>query len=301
MKLQALLQQTYRQLASGNGVGLCELAACLSITENDLLSFRARYKRHSIPKKNGRTRELLIPFDETKELQDRIYQRFLRALPLHSSCKGFRRGYSIVENALPHVSSSIVIGLDISDFFPSTSSDRVKELFLSLGWDPQTAKKLVKICTIRDGLPQGAPTSPSLSNLVNYRLDCRLNGLARRFEAVYTRYADDLTFSLKRADQRSVSAICRLVCKILADFGYQVQPEKTRILRSHRQQRVTGLVVNEKVQLPRERRRLLRSANHRAKNGMPVTLSEDQMRGWATLEKMIETRTSGANKRPPSQ
>jgi len=292
MNLQAILRQVTKKLSAEGNVGLSELAKCLSLSEDDLSSFRIRYSRHLIPKKNGRSRELFVPSNDLKVIQARFYKRLLRRLPCHQAVKGFRRGCSFVDNATPHVGCKVVLGLDICDFFPSTTSARIKNLFCDLGWDREVASKLTKLCTIRGSLPQGAPTSPYLSNLVNYRLDCRLSGLAKKYGATYTRYADDLTFSFLDVDQKSLIVVYGVALKVLSDFEYSVRPEKTRFLRSHRQQRVTGLVVNQKVQLPREKRRLLRAIEHHLTVKRPITVSEDQLQGWRSLHKMVYIRNT---------
>ena len=151
----------------------------------------------------------------------------------------------------------------------------------------------MKWTTWRDGLPQGAPTSPRLSNLVNYYLDVQLTSLARRRRAVYTRYADDITLSFERGGRRRVRGTIQLVRRLLKVHGYQAHGgKKTRIQLPWQRQLVTGLVVNDKVQLPRRTRRWLRAVKHRHATGRPMSITPAQLQGWLALESMILTQRS---------
>ena len=136
-------------------------------------------------------------------------------------------------------------------------------------------------------MPQGAPTSPRLSNLVNYRLDARLAGLAARFEATYSRYADDITFSLAD-DRKKVRGLIRMTARIVSDEGYALhRHKKLHVRRRHQQQRVTGLVVNDRVNLPRSTRRWLRAVEHHLATDRPATLTSRQIEGWRSFQSMV--------------
>jgi hypothetical protein len=140
-------------------------------------------------------------------------------------------------------------------------------------------------------LPQGAPTSPRLSNLVNYFLDVKLSNLAARRRGAYTRYADDITFSFPRDYPRKVRGLIQQVRILLGHHGYELhQRRKLHIRRRHQQQRVTGLVVNDGVRLPRKTRRWLRAVKHRIESGTPASLTPDQLQGWLAFEHMVEER-----------
>jgi RNA-directed DNA polymerase len=169
---------------------------------------------------------------------------------------------------------------------------------------------LLRLCTDDGGLPQGAPTSPRLSNLVNYRLDARLAGMAARLGAVYTRYADDITISFAEDDREKVHYMLWFVRELVAASGYRLHHrKKLSIRRRHHRQTVTGLVVNQEVNLPRPIRRWLRAVEHRMQSQQPVwtsasepsdyrprkrpTLSADQLRGWQSLQAMIARQTGG--------
>jgi hypothetical protein len=270
---------------------LAELCRRLDAPVGGLAAVRPVYAAHSIPKRNGRgSRTIHVPDAATKTLQRRILRRVLGRLRAHAAATGFERGRSILDNARPHVGQAVLVKLDVRDFFPSTSTDRVRALFRSLGWDAESADTLVRLCTLDGGLPQGAPTSPRLANLANVRLDARLAALAARHGAAYTRYADDLTFSFPADDRSAVHQVIGMAKMIVGDEGgYRLhQKRKLQIRRRHEQQLVTGLVVNERVQLPRRVRRWLRAVEHHVATGRDASLTPEQLAGWRAFAGMVE-------------
>ena len=269
-------------------LGVDELARRLGATREQLEGFQPVYQEFDIPKQSGGKRRISAPSPELKALQRKILKRLLARVKCHEAVHGFERGRSILTNAGPHVGSALVIHVDIQDFFPSTSARRIAGLYQRLGWDSEATKVLVKLTTHRGGLPQGAPTSPRLANLVNLRIDARLSGLARRFGGSYTRYADDLTFS-SAAEKMPILGV---VGRILAEDGYKVHKRrKMHVRRAHQRQMVTGLVVNEKAQLPRETRRWLRAVEHRLKTKGQATLKPEQLAGWRSFQGMLAQRS----------
>ncbi len=204
---------------------------------------------------------------------------------------GFEKGQSIATNAAPHVGAAVVLKMDLRDFFTRTTVARVRSYFVKIGWDGESADLLVHLTTHKGGLPQGAPTSPRLSNLVNYQLDARLFGLALTLEAKYTRYADDMTFSFSVDDREKIAQAIQVTQTIVEECGYHLHTsKKLRINRQHDRMLVTGLVVNAKLQLPRTTRRRLRAVEHRLKSGKAATMSEMQLRGWRSLEAMVRAK-----------
>jgi RNA-directed DNA polymerase len=296
------------------GHGLDELARRLGLPVEQIQSFQLTYRQFTIPKRTGGMRTITAPDPPTKVLQRRLLHRVLARLAAHPAVRGFEEGHSIATHALEHASRAVVVRMDIRDFFPSTSDQRVLAYFRRIGWNQQAAQCLVKLTTYQGGLPQGAPTSPRLSNLVNYRLDARLAAVAAKCAATlhnqftkherprpasaclsinYSRYADDLTFSFDADDHQTVQAVIWLTQKIVEDEGYRLHTKKKlRIMRRHDRQIVTGLVVNQRVQLPRARRRWLRSVEHHLATGKPATLNAAQLHGWRMLEQMIHTQTA---------
>ena len=245
------------------------------------------YEVARIPKRSGGFRELQIPDTQTKKIQHALYHKLFTNYETHPSVCGFVKGRSIVDNARPHVGHEVVIKLDIKEFFPNTYRIRVNRYFSETGWDPAGADLLTKLVCYGMGLPQGAPTSPVISNIVNKAMDRRLHALAEKFKANYTRYADDITFSLKVYDRKVVHRLLQHAGVILRDYKYNLNVKKKRIIRYHRRQQVTGLVVNDRVSLPRSRRRWLRAVQHRLKTGQDTTVSFSEYLGWISLIKMV--------------
>jgi len=275
----------------GEGHDLEDLARRLDVSTSELADLVINYTEALIPKRSGGTRRLLIPAAPLKKLQRLINRRLLNRLKSHPAATGFERGHSIVTNAAYHRGRPVVVSMDVKNFFPSTSAKRIKQYFLLIGWNKEVANLLTKICTHEKGLPQGAPTSPRLSNLVNYPLDSAVSAYAAKCGIAYTRYADDLTFSFPIDDAGLIANVIGMAKVNLDEFGYTAhQRKKLRIRRRHQRQIVTGLVVNERVQLPRETRRWLRAVRHRRETGGPPTLTDSQLAGWTGLTFMIETQ-----------
>jgi RNA-directed DNA polymerase len=255
-----------------------DLAVAMGITIGQLrfLSFSrsvatiSHYVRFQIPKKTGGVRDISAPLPRLKQAQQWILDNILDQVVLHPTAHGFRRGRSIVTNAQPHVGALVVINLDLQNFFPSISYRRVKGIFCCLGYSEAIATILGLICTEPDiteveldgksyyiaqtdrHLPQGAPSSPALTNLLCRRLDRRLEGLASDRGFVYTRYADDLTFSTTNSEKmREIGNILKGTQGIVAHEGLMIHPDKTRVLRQSQQQEVTGVVVNQKLNVDR--------------------------------------------------
>lgn len=268
------------------------------------------YARFTLPKRRGGTRAIEAPNDKLKALQRRILQRLLNPLPMHPAATGFVRGRSIVDNARPHVGRGVVINLDLADFFSSITAERVTTAFRGLGWSAEAATILSRICTHEGRLPQGAPTSPAISNLVCRRLDERLTKLVKRFDGRYTRYADDMTISLpglgrnkrlrrkpknkpplKRPRFPSRSLITTLR-RIIEEEGFVIQmKKKLRVQRPHQRQTATGLVVNRAIHLPRATRRRIRAMQHRQRLGQLDAARQKQLRGWEALLNMLKQQS----------
>ncbi len=277
----------------GWGLGLKTLAVRLGMPIEVLHGARIRYAEVRIPKRRGGTRTLLIPNDETKEIQRRILRRVLAKLRAHPAATGFEKGRSIVDNARPHVGRDVVIKMDVIEFFPATPSSRVESYFRRIGWSKKAAALLTRMTTHDGALPQGAPTSPRLSNLVNVGLDAMLLQMITKRDGFYTRYADDITISFDRhpygeLQGRRVRGTVQKAARILKAHDYVAHRNtKLKILYRHRLQRVTGLVVNDKLQLPRATRRWLRAVRHKKATTGTCSLTDAQLAGWAAFERMV--------------
>ncbi len=276
---------------------VADLAAWLEYPEETLAQWENEqvsgysYRRFYIPKRSGNGRRLIhAPNKNLRDLQRLIYLRLIKQLPVHDAATGFVPHRSIVDNARRHVGKDVVINIDLKDFFPSIKSAQVQAYWLYVGWDKRSAAILTNICCHNGELPQGAPTSPGLSNAVNMLLDARLDALAKAFKGEYTRYADDMTFSFAEYGGHKRGFIF-YVRNILGEHGYQIQMKKRiRIQRSHQRQTVTGLVVNKQVNLPRRKRRQIRAMQHRRSLNQLSFQELNQLAGYESLLKMIETQ-----------
>ncbi len=277
-----------------------QLALRLGIPLARLQAVDRSYREFNIPKRSGGVRPIAAPNPALMAIQRAINRRLLARLPVHPCATGFRRGYSIVTNAAPHAGRAVVLRMDIRDFFGATRAERVHRYFRVIGWSEEAAGLITALCTRNGALPQGAPTSPTLSNLVNFRLDARLAGMAQGVSAArggaadicYSRYADDLTFSFGVDDHSAVEMVIWLSKRILSDLGYRLHHKrKLTIRRRHQRQTITGLVVNDGVGLARGTRRWLRAVRHHLATDREASLTPAQLAGWEALEQMVRLQS----------
>lgn len=222
----------------------------------------ASYKRVEIPKKNKNLRVLSIPDTKLKYLQRWILKNILNNLSISKNAKGFKTGLSIVENAKSHVDKECVINIDVSDFFDSINNKMIYKLFRYYGYTQEISRLFMAICTYEGSLPQGAPTSPYLANLVCKRLDYEINQEIKNNNNInFTRYSDDITISGGIDIYNKLNTII----KIINQYGFEVNAKKTRISYKHQRQKVTGIIVNEKLSVPRNFVRTLRQEIHYCK------------------------------------
>lgn len=244
---------------------------------------RPHYVYFEIPKRSGGTRLLAAPHAMLGKAQRWVLQNILQPLELTDSAHGFVPGRSTVTNARAHIGQQIVVNLDLKDFFPTIAFWRVRGLFQSIGYSPAVATVLALLCTesprtkvLHDGtpywvaagdrcLPQGACTSPALSNLIVRKLDRRIAGMSKALGWTYTRYADDLTLSTANgtANMGKVFASVRSITKA---EGFTINEKKGRVQRAGGRQEVTGIVVNQQLGLHRGEVRQLRAILHAAKS-----------------------------------
>ncbi len=223
------------------------------------------YHITSIRKRNGGHRLIEAPKQRLRTIQREILTEILNQIEPNPAAAAYSKGRSVIDSAAKHAGERVVLTLDLRRFFQSIPARRVRVLFRCLGYPLPVARLLTGLTTTRTyvqvatsedrmrlrvpHLPQGAPTSPALANLCAGRLDRRLNGLARRLGANYTRYADDLAFSgdgiLKKPWLR------HLISNIAADEGFAIATEKSRLMDASHRQTVTGIVVNRYVNLRR--------------------------------------------------
>jgi retron-type reverse transcriptase len=226
------------------------------------------YTTYELPKRSGGKRIISAPAVHLKIAQ-RALLKLLYAEGFSDQAMGFVPGRSIRDNAAKHTGRDIVVNADVKGFFPSTSYKRVYSLSRRLckgTLSPLAARLFSEICCHDGHLATGAPTSPAVSNLIMRDLDGSLDRIATKLDVTYTRYADDLTFS----GQSAAVWMLKPLKTHLAKLGYELDPKKTNIFRKGRRQVVTGAVVNQKVNLARPLRKLLRAAvDHRVKGKQP--------------------------------
>ena len=296
---------------------LCE-ALNLSVSELRWLCYqrevasKTHYTRFEIPKRSGGMRAIWAPLPQLKQAQHWILREILERLVVHGSAHGFISGRSIATNAAEHTNSQVLVKVDIKNFFPSISWRRVKGVFRKAGYPEQIATLLALLCTEspremveHDGkpvyvaladrcLPQGAPTSPALTNALCLGLDRRLTGFAQKAGWCYTRYADDLSFSLPLTHQEKpeISRLLGTLKRILGDEGFELNVQKTRVIRTGDVQEVTGLVVNgdQAPRVSRQLKRQMRAAVHNLEQGkaLPEGESLSRLRGYAAYIAMTD-------------
>jgi retron-type reverse transcriptase len=222
-----------------------------------------------------------------KRAQEWVLREILEKVEPHPAAQGFRKGRSIVSNASPHVGAEVVVNLDVEQFFPTVTRRRIRGMFRSFGYGEQVATILSLLCSEPEAqeveldgqvyhvarterfLPQGAPSSPAITNVLCRGLDARLSRIAGSLGFQYTRYADDMTFSGSGPATGNVGRLLRRVRFVIEKEGFRVHPDKTRVLRRGRRQEVTGLVVNDRVNVPREALRRFRATLYQIERDGP--------------------------------
>lgn len=225
---------------------------CLYTVSNQI---ETHYHPVVISKKSGGRRKLLVPDALLRTIQRNLLHHVLEEFQISEFACAYKKGTSIVDNARPHVGAKLVLKLDIQDFFDQITWILVyQNAFPGTHFPPAIRKMLTEFCCVRDRLPQGAPTSPTVSNLVMRPFDVHMGEWCREREIRYTRYCDDLTFSGVFAPEE----VIRKVRGFLQVYGFELNRKKTRVLGRGNAQSVTGIVVNEKAQVSRAYRRKLR-------------------------------------------
>ena len=257
------------------------------------------YRIFRIPKRDGQYRIIESPVFELKRIQRWICWNILLKFRPTKSCYGFMKGKSICDNAKQHVGKPAILRLDIKDFFPSINKDMVRQVFLNFQYPDHIAELFAEITTFKGHIPQGAPTSPAISNIVSYLFDRRIEGYLNvlnknskyRDKVVYTRYADDLTFS---GEKKILRRIQTTIIEILNEEGFKVNQKKTSLKGRGACQMVTGVVVNDTPNVPRNYRKRIRAILYDCKvNGVERANREkrwnfkEYLRGHVDYIKMI--------------
>lgn len=226
--------------------------------EEILNNVSGHYQEFWMRKRSGGYRMISAPDKDLQAIQSTIYSRILSSVTIvHPAAVGFRCGRSVVDNAAPHLGKRYVLKMDIHDFFGSIRSPRVRQTFKKIGYPENVSKVLGALCCLHRHLPQGAPTSPALSNIVGYEMDRKLAALAAEYGVTYTRYADDLTFS---GDVFPKEQIILQVKRIIRDEKFEPNHKKTHFMNQSSRKIITGVSVASGVKLtiPKSKKREIR-------------------------------------------
>ncbi len=283
----------------------------------------SHYHFWTIPKRDGSRRTITAPKRELKVVQRWLLRNVFEKLPVHHAAHGFLAARSIQTNARVHTGADVIVKVDVKEFFPTITLRRVKGLLRRAGIPESVATLIALLVTespreivqfrnktlyVAKGarsLPQGAPTSPAITNAICLRMDKRLAGLGREMGFAYTRYADDLAFSFRKkrgGAKPPIGALLHGVRQILEAEGFRVHQKKTTVMRGGNTQRITGLVVNEApgappARVPRDVTRRLRAAIfNREKNPTKATEGESlaQLKGMAAFIYMTDEKRGRA-------
>jgi len=235
------------------------------------------YRTFAIKKRDGKYRHINAPFGDLIQLQ-KLCLGYLSSgrFPIHPCAKAFRHGVSVSENALPHQNKKKVLKIDLKDFFGSINESMI---------EPLLGQKITQLVTLNGVLPQGAPTSPAVSNIYSYPLDCFMLAWAQRHNLDYTRYADDMTFSgthIPHNYKRDLDEIVR-------SQSLKINYKKTKLISSNYEQSVTGIVVNDKVSISKRKcRHKLRSIlYYYGRNQLELT---DEIKGMLAYIKSVNLK-----------
>ena len=240
-----------------------DLASVLSLSKTQLyvlVNVKDQcYSQVDIPKKDGSFRTLNVPSYSLKIVQKWIYEEILK----HISPSDYSRAFipkkeGLLDTIDDHINQSYILSMDLHDFFNCIKTKRVFCFFLSLGYNVEISNLLTELCTYNDALPQGAVTSPYLSNLLCYRFDSRLSGLCKKRGITYSRYADDLYFSSNNKVQ--LLKIINIVSNIAKNEGFEVNNKKTRFYSNNHKKLILGVGVNDSQRrVSKEYKRLIRA------------------------------------------
>jgi len=284
-----------------------ELASVLETTPGEIDYVISRldrfYRFRSEPKPNGGERVFYVPHGRLRKVQDKIKNRILVAVTFPPYLHGGIKKRSALTNVRGHARKQAVLALDIRNFYPSIRPERVTKALERLGYVGEAARILTRLTTYKHQLPQGPPTSPAIANLCIPRIDARLSGIARAQAFDHTRLMDDMTLS----GSRRLGKFRRLSARIVEEEDFSVkQGSKGKLMLQSERQEVTGVTLNFKRNVPRERRQAtLRDAVQQLRAGLPI---DDRTRGklaWVTATnpragKQV-VRAAQAKKNPPQK
>jgi len=281
-KNQEQLKEEFCNLSSKENI-----ADLLEIRYKDLIYYLYRlpnekkYSSFEIHKKNGETRKISSPTTSIKILQHKLNCILSIIYIPKPSSHGFIKERSIKTNASTHLKSKHILNIDLKDFFPSINFGRVRGMFMAYPYrlSAPVATVLSQICCYNNQIPQGAPTSPTISNMICAKLDSQLQYLAKLNGCLFTRYADDITFStFKKYFPKTIAYIDETTNQIhisdklkniIKNNGFSINNDKVWLRGRNRRQTVTGLIVNDVVNITRKYKNQVRAMLHALKKYGP--------------------------------
>jgi RNA-directed DNA polymerase len=213
------------------------------------------YRHFKIEKHNGSLREISEPLPSLKEIQQWILKEILYKAPVSKFAKAYIEGSNLKQNVHFHKGQKVVVKFDIENFFDSINRAKVEDTFKKFGYSPILSNLFGKLCCLKNRLPQGAPTSPYLSNLILRDFDDEIGKYCVQKKIRYTRYADDLTFS---GIEINIAEIEQIISSLLKQLDLRLNNDKTKVMKQGQRQVVTGIVVNDKLQVERKKRKYIR-------------------------------------------
>lgn len=253
------------------------------VYHRDVVTFD-NYYRFDIPKKSGGMRQIAAPKTQLKMAQRKILEEILQKIEVSDLSHGFVKSRSILTGAKVHnTSPDLLINIDLENFFPTITFERVRGLYQSFGYSGYIASLLAMLCTYCERmpleikgeikyiktsdriLPQGSPASPMITNIICRNMDKRMNGLCQKLGITYTRYADDMSFSyMGDIEHLAIGSFLNSINKIIEAEGFHMKKEKTHILRKNNRQYITGIVINEEIGVPKKWVKILKASMHNA-------------------------------------
>lgn len=253
-----------------------------------------QYNEFTIPKRNGGDRIITAPKEKLKSIQVWIYGNILSKIQISCAAKAYVKGKSIVDNAKFHLRKNNLLKIDFEDFFPSIGFEKIYSVFLNAGYTKGVSYLLAKLCSYKNVLAQGAPTSPSISNICCKLLDKRLLRYCQYNSMCYTRYADDISISSNNFFKKSN---LETIAKIIKEEGYIVNKNKTKLLPKNSRHLITGVITNTKLNVLKKIRLKLRQEiyfckkfgvnNHLSNQGKIYSFYKEHLYGMAYYILMI--------------
>ncbi len=238
-------------------------------------------------RKKTKKRQIDCPSNELKSIQRWILSNYLNNIPISNRANGFVKGRGIKRNAQFHLKKTFILTIDIKDFFPSITQKQVYEAISKHFYDNDLSMKLSKLCTFKRRLPQGAPTSPILSNIVFKEIDEEITSICNTKLVVYSRYADDLVFSCET--KNTLSEIYPIVNNILIKHSFNINRAKTKYLSGKGRMAITGININEgRLTVKKEIKRNLRSNLYNILIKKDKSININSVLGYLSFIKDIE-------------